>query len=107
MPGERVATEAGIWLGASMDLCMTFQVVTSNEALSAMIATELSITKMGLDMRLDVLFPAEALVAIFVLAHPLVIDWIWAFNELSNVIDGNVGLFDGCLDTRLKIEIGD
>ena len=73
MPGEGVAAETRVWLGAGMDLGMSLQVVTSNEALVAVVAFELTITKMSLDVGLDVLLAAETLIAVFVFANPLVV----------------------------------
>ena len=60
--------------------------MTTHKAFVAVVASELPITEMGLDMRLDVLFPAEFLAAIFVPADPFVVDRIRALDELGNVV---------------------
>lgn len=104
---KRVAAETGIWLRASMDLCVALEVMATNKTLLAMIASELTIAQMCLDVGLDVLLPAKFFAAIFVGAHILAIDWAWSFDELCNVIDRNVGVLDRSFDAGLKVEICD
>lgn len=77
-----------------MNLGMTFQIVTSYEALVAVVTSELSIAKVSLDMGFDVLFSSEFLVAIFILANPFVVKRIRAFDKLGNIIQGDIRLFD-------------
>jgi hypothetical protein len=90
-----------------VDLGVAFQVVASDEALLAVVTSELTIAEMSLDMGFDVLFPAELLVAVVELADPFVIDRIWSLDILRNVIQSDIGLFDRCLDARLEVKIGD
>ena len=90
-----------------MNLRVTLEVVASYEALQAAVTSELSITKVGLDVRFDILFAAEAFVAVIVLADPLVVSWVRAFDEVCYVIKGDVCFFDGSLNARLKVEVGD
>ena len=77
-----------------MDLGVAFEVVASNKALVAVVTAELTIAKMCLDVRLDVLFSAKFLVAVLELADPFVVTWVWSFDELSDVVESDVGLFD-------------
>jgi hypothetical protein len=108
MSSEGVATQTRIWLGARMNLGMSLEVVATNEALVAVVALELSVAQMGLYMGLDVLFAAEALVAVLVPADPLVVAArLGAFNELSNIVNRDVGLLNRGFDSRLEIEIRD
>lgn len=105
MTGESVSTHAGICLSAGMDFSMSFEIVSSYEAFLAVVTSELSVTKMGLNVGLNVFFSAEALVAVFVLADPLSVIWQWSLDELSNVVECDVGFFDGSADTWLELEI--
>jgi hypothetical protein len=50
MPSEYVATKTFIWFVSSVNLGVTLQVMSPNEALVAMIALILAITKVGLDV---------------------------------------------------------
>ena len=94
VPGEGIAACTGVWLAARVDLGVAFEVVASNKALVAVVAAELTIAKMCLDMRLDVFFAAELFVAVFVFADPFVVAWVWSFNELSDVVESDIGFFD-------------
>ncbi len=84
---------------------MALKIVSTDEALLAVVAAELSITEMSLHMGFDVLFAAEALVAVLKLACPLLVGWVWAFDELCDVVKVDVGFLDGCLDTWLQVEV--
>jgi hypothetical protein len=55
-----------------MDLCVSLQIVLTNEALSAAVALELSVSKMCLDVGANVFPPAEHLATVLVEASPLV-----------------------------------
>lgn len=94
MPGKGIATRTWVRFAAGVNLGMALEIVASDEAFLAMVATELSVTQMSLNMRLDVLFSAESLVAVFVLANPFVVSRVWPFNELCDVIEGDVCLFN-------------
>ena len=72
LPRETCAAWALVRLVARMNLCMTLQVVLADKALATAIALELTISKMGLDMRANVLSPAKNLAAILIEACPLV-----------------------------------
>jgi hypothetical protein len=50
VPSEYVATETFIWLVSSVNLGVTLQVMSANEALVAMITLILAITEVGLDV---------------------------------------------------------
>lgn len=91
---ERVAAETWIRLGPSMDLRMALQVMATNEALLAVIASKLPISQVCLNMGFDVLFPAKLLAALFVSAHVLAINRIGPFDELCNIVDGDIGILD-------------
>ena len=71
--GKCVTAEACVRFRASMDLGVPFQVVSSNETLFAVVASELSVTQVSLDMRLDVFFATKLLVTVLELASPLVL----------------------------------
>ena len=60
--GEAVTALARVWLHTAMDLSMTLQVMLTDKTFLAVRALELPVSKMCLNMRLDVLFPAKALV---------------------------------------------
>ena len=86
---------------------MALEVMATNEALLAMVASELTISEMCLDMRFNVLFPAKLLAAVDISAHVLAVNWIWSFDELCNVIDRNVGVLNRSFDARLEVQISD
>jgi hypothetical protein len=90
-----------------MDLSVSLEVVATNEALVAVIAFELTITKVGLNVRLNVLFAAETFVAILVSADPLVVRRLRTLDELRNVVNGDVGFLNGGFDAGLEVEIRD
>lgn len=105
MSSECVSAQARVGFGAGVDLGMSLQVVSSDEAFSAVIASELSVAKMGLYVRFDVLFTSKSLVAIFVFANPLVIHRIGSFNELGDIVEGDIGFFNGCTNAWFEIEV--
>lgn len=59
MSGEHITTEAFIWFVTGMYLGVALKVVSADEAFIAVITLVLAISKMCLDMGLDVLFPSE------------------------------------------------
>ena len=74
-----------------MDFGVTFEIVLANETFFAVRTLKLSISKMGLNMRFDVLFPSKALLAIRVEANPFSIERIGSRNERRNIINCNSG----------------
>ena len=64
VPGEAVAASARVRFDPAVDLRVPLEVMLPNEALPAVIAAELSVTKMGLDMGFYVLLSAEFLIAL-------------------------------------------
>jgi hypothetical protein len=50
VPREYVATKTFIWFVSGVDLGVTLQVMSANEALVAMVTLILAITKVGLDV---------------------------------------------------------
>jgi hypothetical protein len=88
-----------------MDFGMPLEIVSTDEPFVAVITLELSIVKVSLHVRFDVLFPAKALVAIVELADPLVVHRIWPFYVLCNIIQGDVSLLDGSADSWLEVEV--
>ena len=56
-------------------------------------------------MRLNVLFAAKLLVATLVRADPLVLS-VWAFDELRNIVDADVGLLDRSTNFGVEMEVG-
>ena len=85
-----------------MDFGVPFEIVTSHKTLAAVVASKLSIAQMGLDMRLNVLFSAELLVAVIIFADPFVVSAIRGLDELRDVIQSDVCRFDGSAHTRFK-----
>ena len=88
-----------------MDFGMPLEIVSTDESFVAVITLELSIVKVSLHVRFDVLFPAEALVAIVELANPLVVRRIWPFYVLCNIVQGDVSLLDGSADAWFQVEV--
>ena len=79
-----------------MNLSMTLEVMAADEAFLAVVASELPITEVSLDMRLDVLLTTESLVAIFILADPFVVIGHWTVDELRDIVEADICFFDGC-----------
>jgi hypothetical protein len=105
LSSEGVPTETRIWFRARMNFGMPLEIVSTDEALVAVITLELSIVKVSLYVRFDVLFPAEALVAVVELANPLVVRRIWPFYVLCNIVQGDVSLLDGSADAWFEVEV--
>lgn len=68
--------------------------MTAHKTLVAVVTPELSITQVGLDMRLDVFFASKFLITTFVFADPFIIDRIWTFDELGYIVQGDICLLD-------------
>jgi hypothetical protein len=105
LPGECVAAETWIGFGASMNLGVPFEIVAAHESFVAVIALELPIVEVSLDVRFDVLLPAKSLIAIVEFANPLVVRRIRPIDVLCNVIQGNIGLLNGGANTWIKVEV--
>jgi hypothetical protein len=88
-----------------MNFGMPFEIVSTDESFVAVITLELSIVKVSLHVRFDVLFPAEALVAIVELANPLVVRRVRSFYVLCNIVQGDVSLLDGSVDAWFEVEV--
>jgi hypothetical protein len=69
-----------------VDLGVAFEIVAAHETLATVVAAELAVAEVGLNVRLDVFFSAEFLVAVFVLAGPFGVNGVWAFDELGYVV---------------------
>jgi hypothetical protein len=72
MSGKLTAACALVWLAASVDLGVPLEIVLTDEAIETDRTLKLAIVEMGLDVRLDVFFAAELLVAVFKSAGVLV-----------------------------------
>ena len=59
MSGEHIAAETFIWFVTGVYLGVALKVVSADEAFIAVITLVLTISKVCLDMGLDVLFPSE------------------------------------------------
>ena len=59
VPGEAITAFARVRFDPAVDFRVPLEVVLPDEALPAMIATELSVAKMCLDMRLDILLSSS------------------------------------------------
>lgn len=103
MSRKHIATEAFIRLVTSMYLRMTFQVVSSNETFIAMVTLILSVTKMRLDVRLNVFLSSKASVAAGVNANPFPVNGIRSGNVRCDFINGNPSLGDGGLDAGIEV----
>ena len=68
---------------------MSFQIMASNETLVAMIAFELSVTKMCLNMGFYVFFPSESLHASVEGTYPLIVYGIGTFNIPTYILKRN------------------
>src|SRR3954451_15871886 len=67
MSGKCIAAKASVGLLAGVNLGMSLEVVSADEALFAMVAPKLPIAQMSLYVGLDVLFPTKLLVAVLIL----------------------------------------
>lgn len=65
---------------------MTLEIVPSDEALLAVVAAELPVTEMSLNVGLNVLLTTKALVAVVKFADPFLVGWVWSFDELCDVV---------------------
>lgn len=70
MPGKDVSAQAFIGFIASVDLGMTFEIVSTHKALVTVIAFVLAVTKVGLDVRFYIFFPSKPSVATGMQADP-------------------------------------
>ena len=86
LSGKAVAARALVRLVATVNLCVTLEVMLSNEALAAVIALELAIAKMGLDVGTDVLLAPELLVASIKQTGPLAIAVILGADETLDIL---------------------
>jgi hypothetical protein len=94
MACKSIAAQTWIWLASSVDLRMSLEIMATNEAFVAVVASELPISEMSLDVRFDVLLAAESFIAFLVFADPFVVYLVWAFNELGNVVERDVCFLD-------------
>ena len=83
---EGVTARTWIWLRASVDLGMSFQVVAADEPLVAVAALELAVIKVSLYVGFDVLLPPETLVTVIELADPFAVIGVRPFDVLSNIV---------------------
>jgi hypothetical protein len=100
LSGKAIATGALVGLVAAVDLCVTLQVVLSNEALATVVALELTVTKMGLDVSTNVLLAAELLVASVKETGPLAIAVILGADELLNILRRDTSVLDASVDVE-------
>jgi hypothetical protein len=71
LTGETSSTRTFVRLVARMNLCMALEVVLANETFTAAIASELSVSKVCLHMRPDVLSSSKHLATVWIHASPL------------------------------------
>jgi hypothetical protein len=100
LSGKAIAAGALVGLVATVNLCVALQVVLSDEALAAVIALELAITKMGLDVGTDVLLAAELLVAPIEETGPLAIAVILGADEALDILGRDTGVLDASVDVE-------
>lgn len=104
VPSEYIATKTFIWFVSSVNLGVTLQVMSTNEALVAMITLILAITKVGLDVGLDIFFSSEPPLAAGVKANPLSILRVRARDVGGDLIDGDPSLFDRSMNPSIKVK---
>jgi hypothetical protein len=100
LSGKAIAAGALVGLVTTVNLCVTLQVVLSNEALAAVVALELAITEMGLDVGTDVLLAAELLVAPIEETGPLAIAVILGANEALDILGRDTSVLDASVDVE-------
>jgi hypothetical protein len=83
---------------------MALQIVAAYETLAAMIALELPIPEVRLNVRFDVLFSTESPVTAIVRANPFVVFGIRTGDICCDVIQGDTSVFDGRINSGIKIE---
>lgn len=105
MSREDISAKAFVRLVSSVDLCMSFQIMSTHEALVTVITLVLAITKVSLDMGFDVLLSAKPSVTARVQANPLSIFGIRTINVGGDLINGDTGLCDRCVDPGIKVEV--
>ena len=105
MAGENVSTEALVGLVSRVNFGMAFEIVTTDEALAAVVALVLAVTQVGLDVGLDVLLPAKPSLAARVETDPFAILGVRTRDVRSDLIDGDPGLVDGCVDPVIKVQV--
>jgi hypothetical protein len=92
MAGKAISAKTGIRLNSTMNFCMSFEIMLPDEALLAVRTLILAIAKMGLNMRFDVFFTSESLLAIWKQTGPFLITIIRALDVTSNIINGDAGI---------------
>lgn len=73
MACKDISAEAFVRLVSGVDLRMSLQIVSANEALVAVVTLVLTISKVGLNMGLDILLSAKSSVTAGMQANPLAI----------------------------------
>lgn len=103
--GKNVPAKTFVGLVSSVDFGVTLEIVATHKALAAMIALELTVTQVCLDVRLDVLFSAEASPAACMEADPFAIPLVRAVDKRGNLIDCDTSLVDGCMDSVVEVKV--
>ena len=100
---EGVTAEAWVWFATSVNLGVTLEIMTPDEALAAVVTTELSITEVSLHVGLDVLFTTEALIAVLRMCRPICCRWGLDHRCTVEIfVKCDVCLFNGCLRCRVQ-----
>lgn len=94
LSGEAVATGALVRLVAAVDLRVALQVVLADKAFTAMIALELTVAEVSLDMSTNVLLAAKLLVAAVEKASPLAIAVVLRANVALDFLSTDASVFD-------------
>jgi hypothetical protein len=84
---------------------MSFEIMSANETFITMITFELTISEMSLNVRFDILFPAEPSIAAGMKTDPLPILRVWTRNVGGNFFDCDPCLRDRCLNSGIEIEV--
>ena len=97
-------TGALVGLVASVDLCVTLEIVLPHKALAASIALELPVAKMCLDVRADVFSSAEDLAAILIQACPLVCLGVLFADVSLDFFGSDAGVLKARIDLKVCVE---
>jgi hypothetical protein len=100
LSSKTIAARALVGLVTTVNLCVTLQVVLSNETLAAVIALELAITEMGLDMGTNILLATELLVASIKETGPFAIAVVLGADELLNILRRDASVLNASVDVE-------
>lgn len=98
VPGERVPAETLVRLVSGVNFGMSLEIVSTNKALIAVVTLVLAITKVSLNVRLDILLSSKPPLTSWVQADPFSVLGVWAIDVRGDFLQRDTGLCNGCLD---------